>query len=262
MWPSFSIELGEQTIRGSFYMILIACGICHLIIGADNRARKEGFVIEDIGKCTSSIFIAIIGGGLITLGLTPFLYSGPKIWGPITAMPGIIGSLLVFAAIIKCYRLDPWKYLNLIAPFICFAHGWGRLGCFSAGCCHGQPTSGFLGVHFHPESSAYKKFGDAPLHAIQLYEAGFLFLLGMILIYKFPLALRFTHYLIAYGIGRFLLEFIRGDNRGAFFNFTLLSPSQILSLGYIGFGLFLLCRFQNPKDKNNEEPCAIPHQPG
>jgi len=262
MWPSFSIELGEQTIRGSFYMVLIACGICHLIIGTDSRARKENFAIESIGKCIYAIFFAILGGGLLSWAITPLLYPNPRAWGSISAMPGIIGSLLVFAAVIRCYQLDVWKHLNLIAPFICFAHGWGRLGCFSAGCCHGQPTSSFLGVHFHPESSAYEKFGDAPLHAAQLYEAGFLFVLGGILIYKFPPALRFTHYLIAYGIGRFLLEFIRGDDRGALFNFALLSPSQILSLGYIGFGLFLIYGYKKSTDEKIEEPSAILHPPG
>ena len=262
MWPSFSIELGEQTIRLSFYMILIAGGICHLIIGTDSRARKENFPIKDIGKCIYAIFIAILGGGLLSWAITPLLYPEPIVWGPISAMPGIIGSLLVFSAAIRWYRLDIWKHLNLIAPFICFAHGWGRLGCFSAGCCHGQPTSGFLGVHFHPESLAYEKFGGTSLHATQLYEAGFLFVLGWILINKFPPALRFTHYLIAYGIGRFLLEFIRGDDRGALFNSTLLSPSQILSLCYVGFGLFLIYRYKNPKDEKTEELSTTPHQPG
>ena len=262
MWPSFSIEMGEQTIRLSFYMIPIAGGICHLIIGTDSRARKENFPIEGIGKCIYAIFFAILGGGLLSWLITPLLYPGPRTWGSISAMPGIIGGLLVLSAVIRCYRLDVWKHLNLIAPFICFAHGWGRLGCFSAGCCHGQPTSSFLGVHFHPESLAYAKFDGAALHATQLYEAGFLFILGWILIHKFPLALRFTHYLIAYGTGRFLVEFIRGDDRGALFNFTLLSPSQILSLGYIGSGLFFYYRFKNSQTEKIEEPAITPHQPG
>ncbi len=93
MWPSFSIELGEQTIHLPLYIILVAAGICHIIIGVDSRARKEGFAIEGIGKCTNAILIAILGGGLVTWSLTPFLYSGPKFWGPISAMPGIIGGL-------------------------------------------------------------------------------------------------------------------------------------------------------------------------
>jgi phosphatidylglycerol:prolipoprotein diacylglycerol transferase len=243
MWPSLSIEIGEQTIRLSFYMILVAVGICHMIIGTDSRARKENFPIKDTSKRIYAIFFAILGGGLLSWSITPLFYPEPRTWGPISVMPGIIGSLLVFTAVIRCYRMNAWKNLNLIAPYICFSHGWGRLGCFSAGCCHGQPTSGHLGVHFHSESLAYKNFGDSALHATQLYESGFLFVLGWVLIHKFPPAHRFTHYLIAYGIGRFLLEFIRGDNRGAFFNSTLLSPSQILSLGYIGFGLFLVYRY-------------------
>ena len=259
MLPNFTFELGDQTIRISFYPILIAFGLCHLILGTDSLGRKEGFTKESIRKCTYALCLAILGGGLITWSLTPFFYAGLRGLGPISAMPGIIGGLAVFALVVRRYKLDVWKHLNLIAPFVCFAHGWGRLGCFLAGCCHGQPTSSFLGVHFHPESLAYEKFDGAPLHATQLYEAGFLFVLGWILIHKFPLALRFTHYLITYGTGRFFVEFIRGDDRGALFNFALLSPSQILSLGYIGFGLFLYYRFKNSETERIEEPNITPH---
>lgn len=261
MWPSFSTELGEQTIHLPFYIILVAAGICHIIIGVDSRARKEGFAIEGIGKCTNAILIAILGGGLVTWSLTPFLYSGPKFWGPISAMPGIIGGLAIFSLAIKRYRLDIWKHLNLIAPFVCFAHAWGRLGCFSAGCCHGQPTSSFLGMHFHPTSPANGQFGDAPLHATQLYEAALLLALGWILINRCPPAMRFAYYTLAYGCGRFLLEFIRGDDRGAIFNITILSPSQILSLGYIAFGLGLIFRFRNHSDGLPEKHLITPHPP-
>ncbi|MBG28860.1 MAG: hypothetical protein CMI31_02500 [Opitutae bacterium] len=245
MLPNFTFELGDQTIRVSFYPILITFGLCHLIIATDSLGRKEGFTKESIRKCIYALCLAILGGGLITSVVTPLFYSGRRDWGSISAMPGIISGLAVFALILRQYKLEVWKHLNLIAPFVCFAHGWGRLGCFLGGCCHGQPTSSFLGVHFHPNSSAYKQFDGTPLHATQMYEAGFLFALGWLLIKKCPTPMRFVCYVIAYGIGRFLMEFIRGDDRGAILGITVLSPSQILSLCYVGFGVGLMYRYKS-----------------
>ena len=245
MLPNFTFELGDQTIRVSFYPILIAFGLCHLILGTDSLGRKEGFTKESIRKCIYALCLAIIGGGLITAVLTPLFYSGRRGFGPISAMPGIISGLAVFALVLRLYKLEVWKHLNLIAPFVCIAHGWGRLGCFLGGCCYGQPTSSFLGVHFPPNSRAYKQFDGAPLHATQLYEAGFLFILGWLLIKKCSAPLRFTCYIIAYGIWRFLVEFLRGDDRGAILGITILSPSQILSLCCVGFGVGLMYRCRN-----------------
>ena len=254
MWPNFIFELGDQTIRVSFYPILIAFGLCHLILGTDSLGRKEGFTKKSIRKCTYALCFAILGGGLITSVVTPLFYSDRRGFGPISAMPGIISGLAVFALVLRLYKLEVWKHLNLIAPFVCFAHGWGRLGCFFAGCCHGQPTCSFLGVHFHPNSSAYKQFEGAPLHATQLYEAGFLFILGWLLIKKCSAPMRFTCYIIAYGIWRFLVEFIRGDDRGAILGVTILSPSQILSLCYLGLGMGLIYRYKNRFPESPEKP--------
>ena len=50
-------------------------------------------------------------------------------------------------------------------------------------------------------------------------------------------------YCIGYGIFRFLIEFLRGDDRGKLFN--LLSPSQFWSIVMIIIGVFLI--FALPK---------------
>jgi prolipoprotein diacylglyceryltransferase len=107
-------------------------------------------------------------------------------------------------------------------PGLALGHGFGRIGCFLAGCCHGSPTDGPLGVLFQGMSEK--------MLPVQLFEAGFEFaLFGVMMIFYPKLKKHFLEtYLFSYGVFRFVLEFFRGDNRGG--TGTVFSPSQIISL--------------------------------
>ena len=133
---------------------------------------------------------------------------------------GLIGALLFY--IIVCYIfLDKrliWPTLNSAVVPLVFAHAIGRIGCFFAGCCYGKPFS-----ENHILASLFK------VHPTQLYESGFLFLFGLVLLKIekiYPLFLIYF-YLIGYGVYRFFIEFLRGDERGFFYG---LSTSQWVSL--------------------------------
>jgi phosphatidylglycerol:prolipoprotein diacylglycerol transferase len=118
-------------------------------------------------------------------------------------------------------------------------HMLGRIGCFLEGCCHGGPTSLPWGVVFtHPASSVSEELTGLPLHPTQLLEAGgelglFLFfgywVLPRIRKGTFRHGTAFLGYTLAYSVMRFLIESLRGDDRGALL-FSFLSPSQWLSL--------------------------------
>ena len=60
--------------------------------------------------------------------------------------------------------------LSIVATII---HGFGRLGCFFAGCCYGLPTKSFIGITFTDAKSQAKPL-ETPLHPTQLYEAFFI----------------------------------------------------------------------------------------
>ena len=154
---------------------------------------------------------------------------------------GVICFLLGYFLIIK-KRYKEANFSNdilTIAPAcITLAHGIGRIGCFLAGCCYGIETDSFLGVKFpHLDHNVYPT---------QLYEAFFLLLLTFVL-YILAMKLHCKYnlciYLFSYGVFRFLLEFIRGDDRGAFF--LSLSPSQLFSIIAIivSIGLFIYLKF-------------------
>lgn len=123
--------------------------------------------------------------------------------------------------------------LDVMAVVTCIVHGFGRIGCFMAGCCYGQPTATIFGVTFtNPVCQAEPL--NTPLHATQLYEAGFIFcLLAILSILKarkqFDGQL-FLLYLIIYSIGRAVLEIFRGDLARGFIVKDVLSHSQFVSL--------------------------------
>ena len=139
---------------------------------------------------------------------------------------GIISFIIGYFVVIKKLHKNTNFFTDIvpIAPAcITMAHAFGRVGCFMAGCCYGVETDSWLGVQFPHLSHA--------VYPTQLFEAIFLFALSAILFYiaiKKRSAYTLPLYLMAYGIFRFCIEFLRGDNRGAFL--SSLSPSQWFSI--------------------------------
>ena len=112
---------------------------------------------------------------------------------------------------------------DLAGGCIAVAHGFGRLGCLMAGCCHGAVTDKWYGIYM---VSMGKK-----VVPVQLFEALFLFALGAVLIWMFVKNKRYVlpTYLFSYGIWRFFIEYLRDDERGQTI-VKFLSPSQLTSL--------------------------------
>lgn len=61
---------------------------------------------------------------------------------------GIIGGILVGWLYCRIKKLKFLEYFDLMMPSIALAQGFGRIGCFLAGCCYGKETSGPLAVTF------------------------------------------------------------------------------------------------------------------
>lgn len=156
---------------------------------------------------------------------------------------GLLGGLLSVWWYCRRYALPLDDVLAVCTPAIPLFHVFGRVGCFLAGCCWGVPAP--WGVLFPPGSEAPS---GVPLFPVQLVEAVYNLLLFVVLAL---LARRlrqkwvaFPLYLIAYGVGRFILEFFRGDAvRGVF----VLSTSQWISLLVVPCALwYLLRRLRKP----------------
>ena len=81
-----------------------------------------------------------------------------------------------------------------------------------------------------------------PLHPTQLYEAGAEFLILMVLLLTErkgrPFAGRtFWLYMLLYAISRFIIEFYRGDDRGAV---GIFSTSQFISIVLVPLAIVML----------------------
>lgn len=115
--------------------------------------------------------------------------------------------------------------VNVAVVPIVFAHAIGRIGCFFSGCCYGRFCA-FLGAR----------------HPTQLYEAFFLLVLGiaLVLVRDGGFRLRLPFYLVAYSSFRFLVEFLRGDDRGEMYG---LSTSQWLSFPVFLTGIWMFARW-------------------
>lgn len=142
--------------------------------------------------------------------------------------------------------LPIWGMLDIMGMVTCIVHGFGRIGCFNAGCCYGTHTDFFLGVIYTNEK-CQAPLGQS-LHPVQLYEAGFIFLLlaGLWLFRgkKQFAGQLFLIYLMVYASGRSLLELFRGDEARGYLIEVWLSHSQFISLIVILLSAFVYFRLK------------------
>ncbi len=163
---------------------------------------------------------------------------------------GLFGGLAMIFLAGKIHKVDAVYYIKKVI-FLCpFAHAFGRLGCFMAGCCYGIPYHGPGAVVFPENSFAVP---GVELFPVQLLESATLLVISLILgIATLHFASDYTIelYLILYGIDRFLLEFLRYDSgRGIYGPF---STSQWISLVAVVVAIIVMVIRKRKKQKSEE----------
>ena len=157
---------------------------------------------------------------------------------------GLIGGALGILIYAKQYKLDIFKFADVIAPVIPLFHAFGRVGCFLAGCCYGEEYHGIFAVQF-PYNELVPELSSVERFPVQLMEAGLNFIL-FIIIYVYAMKKRkpgktLGLYLIAYTFIRIITECFRGDivrgvSQGG------ISTSQIISILLLPLGVWLVIR--------------------
>lgn len=233
------------------YGLMIALGILLAGFMFVKRSKSKGYNEDNL---FTAIIVAVLSGVLggkllyIIVEFKEFLDSpidmiknfgsGFVIYG------GIIGGAL--GLIIYC-KVKKWNILEIFdfaIPSLALAQGFGRIGCFLAGCCYGKETDLWLGVEFPVDSLAP---AGIHLHPTQLYCVAFDFALAVFLIIYARESKKkgrvFAFYVILYSIGRFLVEFLRDDPRG---NVAALSTSQFIAIitFVLGIVLFNIDKFK------------------
>lgn len=235
------ITIGSFTIHG--YGLMIGLGVVAALIMGDYRAKKQGLNPDHIYGMT---FLTVILGFLAAKILFIITQWQSFIQNPLSFISGsgfvvyggIIGGALTIYGFCKWKKIDLFSYLDLMIPSVALAQAFGRGGCFLAGCCYGRATDSCIGVTFI--NSLYAPNGVKLLPTQLIMAGGDLIIMAILLIYasKKPLRGRVSAlYLILYSVGRFMVEFLRNDDRGFI---GVLSTSQfiavfILILGIVGF---------------------------
>jgi Prolipoprotein diacylglyceryl transferase len=89
----------------------------------------------------------------------------------------------------------------------------GRLGCLMAGCCHGVPHR--WGVRYGAEHAGFTPYYVGvrlfPIQAVESVWVLGLVVVGSVLVLDGRPGTALVWYVVAYGLGRFGFEFVRGD---------------------------------------------------
>lgn len=222
------------------YGTLIAFGAIMGYLFTAWRAKKELDVSTDKVRdmIIYLILAAFIGGKLFFYFEDPsYYFAEPSRMLKISSGGFVFYGSLLFAIPVMLYyfhrtKLPKLPMLDIMAITATIVHFFGRLGCFFAGCCYGVPTGSDFGIVFsHPQSKAPV---DVHLHPTQLYSAGMILTIGLILWY-FKQRKRFDGqvfliYLALYAFGRGIIEIYRGDEARGYIIEGILSHSQFISL--------------------------------
>ena len=174
--------IGPIVIHGYGLMIGIGFILC-LFLGS-RRANKHGLSSDAIWDIAMyGIVFGFLGAKLlyVLVEFKAFMANPLSVLGSegFVVYGGIIAGVL--SAIVYCRKkkLVFLEYFDLAVPSIALAQGFGRIGCFLAGCCYGRKTDSWIGVVF-PAG------GQAPvgvkLLPTQLFSSAGDFLLVIILI--------------------------------------------------------------------------------
>ena len=216
--------------------VFVAAGAASL------RSKKIGLNFADM-----LIGIVILGAGLVVGGIilhaivrAPFLWENRQVFsqaplvflratfGGMVFYGGLFGALAAMPIYAKFIKRDLADIVRLAVPVFPLAHAIMRLGCFAAGCCYGI-VHDTLGIAFARSASAPN---GIPFLPVQLIESAMNLLIFAVIWQFTKKERRPVHILCLYGlsyaVGRFALEFLRGDEiRGMVF---FLSTSQFISV--------------------------------
>ena len=179
-----------------------------------------------------AIIAGVVGGTAIAL----LLSADEGIRVSLFAVVGFGAAALFFYA--RFARLPFLRLLDVFALPVVAALMVHRAGCFLAGCCWGDVVSNELvpGVQFPPGSFAYEQhlhgglidpgaLTSLPVHAVQLYEAGLLLVLLLLLIrmpwHRLQAGTVTLITVCSYAYIRFFMEYLRADSAVVLGNLTV-----------------------------------------
>tara|TARA_B100000029_G_scaffold474634_1_gene517172 strand:+ start:3345 stop:4121 length:777 start_codon:yes stop_codon:yes gene_type:complete len=236
----YILELGPIRIPSYGFMLMIAFMTNYFLL--TKETKKLGKDPEMAGDLVFWAAIGGIGGSKVYYMIENFKAFSADPIGMIFSGSGLVflgglgGGMLAVTLYLR-KKNEPWlMWADIIAPCLILGYAIGRIGCFLVGDDYGVPTNLPWGMSF-PRGAppTYQN-----VHPTQIYEAVLGFSIFLILsklrLKSKPLGSIFAFYLIFAGMERFVIEFIRTNEK-----YMLgLSGAQIISLVMLGIGIIFL----------------------
>lgn len=255
------LKIGPITIHT--YGVMLALGVAMGLWFVYVQGKKQGLNANKLlDLAFYTVIVSLIGAkAVLFVGSFSYYMSNPSELFSLARSGGVFQGGLAFGIVfailyMRKHGLPVWKTADIVAPALALGHGFGRIGCFSAGCCYGRACSVPWGVTFHSEyahSLTGIPIGNI-IHPVQLYESALNFLNFVILFFvfrgkKFDGQV-FPLYIINYSIIRYFTEFYRGDH--ALKTYVLKSGSPYFSISFpqffcmigliVGFALYFILK--------------------
>ena len=248
LFPMELPGIGRFEISAYFLWIVVGCVMAAHVVAREAEAEGE----DAKGALLLTVF-AIAGGSvgarLAHVPTSPDLYLDDPLrvlqfWrGGLVFYGGLIGGLVAGLAWCRVRGLAFGRMADICAPAVAIGLAFGRLGCYSAGCCYGKPIDWPFGIEWpwaavFLEGQVPSALRGVPLHPTQNYAT-----LGALAIFAAVALVRrrrdfqgqaITTLIVLYGVWRGLLEFFRFDAARGFvlpeYLGENLSTSQAISI--------------------------------
>ena len=234
-----------------WYAIIIVSGIALALWMSNREAVRVGLKEDDMTNFILwALPIAIIGARLyyILFDLEPYLADPIQIFntrsGGLAIYGGLIAAVIVLIVYTRHNFIDPWLFLDVVAPGVMLGQAMGRWGNFTNHEAYGgETTRQFLESLHLPQFIINNMYIDGAFRQPTFFYESMWSLLGLILILiiRKKVAVKrgelFLGYVTWYSFGRFFVEGMRTDS---LYFFGGLRVSQVLSLVLIVGGIALL----------------------
>jgi phosphatidylglycerol:prolipoprotein diacylglycerol transferase len=216
------------------------------------EARRRGMDPVHIVDLGIVVLISSVAGSRLLYVLGHFEhYRGSlldmlKVWeGGLTFYGGLIAGVIFGIGFLKMKRQRVLDAIDVIAPQIALGIAIARIGCFMNGCCFGTESRLPWACVFPPDSQAGWVLPGAALHPTQIYSTIanfgiFLYLRRRLHSYHAAGTVFFA-FLIAYGVWRFVIDFLRYYEESMYLRFGggEITYNQIVSIALIALGAVL-----------------------
>jgi phosphatidylglycerol:prolipoprotein diacylglycerol transferase len=170
-----------------------------------------------------------------------------RVWeGGLSFYGGLLAAVVFGIAFLRRKGVPVLGVTDIVAPQIALGVAIARIGCFLNGCCFGKASDLPWACSFPADSQAGWVMGGAAIHPTQIYSSIANLLIFVLLLRLSRRAHRdgvvFYSFLVAYGIWRFCIDFLRHYEANMYMGLNGLTWNQVGSIGLIATGLVLLLR--------------------